>query len=65
MLISVVIPAFDEEGYLGQTLASLNSARAFLRERESVSTEIVVVDNDSSDSTAQVAREAEVEAKRL
>jgi glycosyltransferase involved in cell wall biosynthesis len=57
MLISVVIPAFDEEGYLGRTLASLNSARAFLRERESVSTEIVVVDNDSSDSTARVARE--------
>ncbi|MDT5268118.1 MAG: hypothetical protein QOH49_304 [Acidobacteriota bacterium] len=57
MLISVVIPAFDEEAYLGQTLASLNSARTFLRERESVSVEIIVVDNDSSDSTAEVARE--------
>lgn len=57
MLISIVIPAFDEEAYLGRTLASVNSARALLLERESVSTEIIVVDNDSSDSTARLARE--------
>ena len=57
MLISVVIPAFDEEAYLGRTLASLNAARALLREREGVPTEIIVVDNDSADSTAKVARE--------
>ena len=57
MLISVVIPAFDEEAYLGPTLASLNAAKAFLREREGVTTEIIVVDNDSKDSTCNVARE--------
>jgi glycosyltransferase involved in cell wall biosynthesis len=57
MLISVVIPAFEEEDYLGRTLASLNGASAFLREREGVLTEIIVVDNDSSDSTAEVARD--------
>jgi glycosyltransferase involved in cell wall biosynthesis len=57
MLISVVIPAFDEEAYLGPTLASLNAARALLLEREGVPTEIVVVDNDSTDSTDQVASE--------
>lgn len=28
MLVPVVIPAFDEEGYLGPTLDSLNRARA-------------------------------------
>ena len=56
MLISVVIPAFDEEAYLGPTLASLNGAAAFLREKGGVSTEIVVVDNDSTDSTGTVAR---------
>ena len=57
MLISVVIPAFDEEDYLGPTLASLNGAAALLREKKGVSTEIIVVDNDSSDSTGAVARE--------
>jgi glycosyltransferase involved in cell wall biosynthesis len=56
MLISVVIPAFNEEGYLGETLASLNRARAFLKDEGSSPTEIIVVDNDSGDSTADVAR---------
>jgi glycosyltransferase involved in cell wall biosynthesis len=58
MLISVVIPAFNEEDYLGPTLASLNGAAALLRELKGVSTEIIVVDNDSSDSTGKVARES-------
>ena len=56
MLISVVIPAFNEEAYLGDTLASLNRAEAFLRNKESLATEIIVVDNASDDSTADVAR---------
>src|SRR5688500_19292842 len=57
MLISVVIPAFNEEAYLGQTLAGLDRAAALLREKVKLSAELVVVDNDSSDSTAEVARE--------
>ena len=56
MLLSVVIPAFDEEAYLGRTLDSLRGAGAFLREREGVPVEFIVVDNDSSDATAEVAR---------
>lgn len=56
MLISVVIPAFNEEGYLGETLASLNRAKAFLQDEKSLPTEIIVVDNDSHDATADVAR---------
>lgn len=56
MLISVVIPAFNEEAYLGETLASLGRAKAHLLGRAAVSAEIIVVDNDSSDSTADVAR---------
>lgn len=56
MLISVVIPAFDEEAYLGPTLDSLNRAREFLRARGGGSAEVIVVDNNSSDSTAEVAR---------
>jgi glycosyltransferase involved in cell wall biosynthesis len=56
MLISVVIPAFNEEDYLGETLAGLDRARAFLLREGTGSVEIIVVDNDSSDSTADVAR---------
>lgn len=57
MLISVVIPAFNEEDYLGETLASLGRATAFLRKKEAISAEIIVVDNNSLDSTADVARD--------
>jgi glycosyltransferase involved in cell wall biosynthesis len=56
MLISVVIPAFNEEAYLGETLASLNRAKAILRDEGSLPAEIIVVDNASDDSTADVAR---------
>lgn len=56
MLISVVIPAFNEEGYLGETLARLNRAKAFLQGEGGLPAEIIVVDNDSDDSTADVAR---------
>jgi glycosyltransferase involved in cell wall biosynthesis len=56
MLISVVIPAFNEEAYLGATLASVGRAAALLSDGGGVSAEVVVVDNDSSDSTAEVAR---------
>jgi glycosyltransferase involved in cell wall biosynthesis len=56
MLISVVVPAFNEEGYLGETLASLNQAKACLQGERGLQTEILVVDNDSDDSTADVAR---------
>lgn len=56
MLISVIIPAFNEEGYLGETLASLNRAKAYLQGARGLQVEIIVVDNDSDDSTADVAR---------
>ena len=57
MLISVVIPAFNEEHYLGETLASLDRAKAFLKKKESTSIEIIVVDNNSLDSTTDIARD--------
>ena len=56
MLISVVVPAFNEEAYLGETLASLNRAKAFLLRERGLQPEIIVVDNDSDDRTADVAR---------
>src|SRR3989441_5885068 len=55
MLLSIVVPAFNEEGYLGETLASLNRAKAFLQGERRFEAEIIVVDNDSDDSTADVA----------
>lgn len=56
MLISVIIPAFNEERYLGETLASLNRAKAFLQSEGGLPAEVIVVDNGSDDSTADVAR---------
>ena len=55
MLLTIVVPAFNEEGYLSETLASLDRAKAFLQRERSIQTEIIVVDNDSDDSTADVA----------
>src|SRR2546430_6933672 len=55
MLLTIVVPAFNEEGYLSETLASLERAKAFLQRERSIQTEIIVVDNDSDDSTADVA----------
>lgn len=51
---SVVIPAYNEEFYLGDCLRSLQ--RQDFRGR----VEVIVVDNDSSDATAEVARAAGV-----
>lgn len=56
MLVSVVIPAFNEAGYLGETLACLNRAKAFLQSEGGLPAEIIVVDNDSNDLTADLAR---------
>jgi glycosyltransferase involved in cell wall biosynthesis len=52
---SVIIPACNEENYLGQTLASIAAARAFASELQ---VEVIVVDNASSDRTASIAASA-------
>ena len=57
MLISIIIPAFNEGAYLGEMLASLDRAVGFLSKREGISAEAIVVDNNSLDSTADVARD--------
>lgn len=56
MLISVIVPAYNEEKYLGETLKSIQRAKEFLLKTDAVPTEIIVVDNDSTDSTSDVAR---------
>lgn len=55
MSISVIVPAYNEERYIGETLNNLNSAKDFLLKSKGVSTEIIVVDNGSTDSTASIA----------
>jgi len=57
MRISVVIPAFNEERLLGESLRQVNAALpAFTR--RGWQTELVVCDNNSTDRTAEIARAA-------
>ncbi|MEO5628126.1 MAG: glycosyltransferase family 2 protein [Candidatus Saccharimonadales bacterium] len=49
---SIVIPAYNEEAYLADTLQSLKK-QTFRGE-----VEVIVVDNNSTDATAQVAKQA-------
>jgi glycosyltransferase involved in cell wall biosynthesis len=52
MSCSVIVPACNEEDYLGKTLASIEAARAFASELQ---VEVIVVDNASDDRTASIA----------
>src|SRR5437763_16881655 len=51
-LISSVIPAWNEESVLGATLEAVSAATRHLAEP----TEIIVVDDSSTDRTAEIAR---------
>ena len=51
MKFAVVIPAYNEENYLPDTLRAVAAASADL------SCEIIVVDNESTDKTAQIAKD--------
>ena len=50
-MLSFVVPAYNEEKYLGPTLAAIHAAARAVGEPY----EIVVADDDSSDATVQVA----------
>lgn len=50
---SIIIPAFNEEGYIGATLSRVKTAMA----STGLQGEIVVVDNNSTDRTASIVRE--------
>ncbi|MGQ0655340.1 MAG: glycosyltransferase [Betaproteobacteria bacterium] len=54
MKLSVVIPAYNEEKLLGGTLDCIRTATASLDEHE---WELIVCDNNSTDRTAEIARE--------
>lgn len=55
MKISIVIPALNEEGIVGKTVKSVPVEKL---KKNGLDVEIVVVDNASTDNTAQEAREA-------
>lgn len=57
MKISVVVPAFNEEKLLGRSLAAIKEACAAFDEL-GWNSEIVVCNNNSSDRTPEIAREA-------
>lgn len=57
MKISIIIPAFNEERLLSQTLGHVTSARAALTAL-GWDSELIVCDNNSTDRTADIARAA-------
>ena len=56
-VISIIIPAFNEERLLASTLAQINRARAAFASR-GFGSELIVCDNNSTDRTAEMARAA-------
>ena len=53
--ISIVVPAYNEESYLPGTLASVDAARRCFELELALPTEVIVVNNDSTDATKAVA----------
>jgi glycosyltransferase involved in cell wall biosynthesis len=56
--LSIIIPAFNEERLLGETLRGLGSATAAVFLRRGWEVELIVCDNNSTDRTAELARAA-------
>ena len=57
MRVSIVIPAFNEERLIGETLRQVRAASASFT-RLGWETETIVCDNNSTDRTAEIARES-------
>lgn len=55
--VSIVVPAFNEEKLLAGSLRAVKTAAAEAFSRESVTWELIVCDNNSTDRTAEIARE--------
>ena len=56
MKLTIIIPAFNEETYLAATLDSIQAAAAYLRACSDIDIDTIVVDNNSEDETASIAR---------
>ena len=57
MHLSIIIPAFNEERLIEHCLCSVSIALA-ANARPNFSSEVIVVDNNSTDATADLARQA-------
>ena len=57
MKISIVVPAFNEEKLLGATLERIKAAAKSFHQRN-WETEIIVCDNNSTDRTSEIGRDA-------
>ena len=57
MLLSIIIPAWNEEKLLPETLAAIRSAAGASLTPAGIHWELIVCDNNSTDSTATVAAE--------
>jgi len=55
--ISIIVPAFNEERLLGESLAQIKSAADAFAQR-GWDFELIVCDNNSTDRTAEIARAA-------
>lgn len=58
MLVSIIIPAFNEERLLGGTLSAVKAAAEPVFTGNQWQYEIIVCDNNSTDKTAQIASAA-------
>ncbi len=56
MKLAIIIPAFNEAAYIGATLDSLQAAAAHLQAGSDTAVDVIVVDNNSTDETAAIAR---------
>jgi glycosyltransferase involved in cell wall biosynthesis len=57
VLISIIVPAYNEERLLGDSLAAICAALSSFSARD-WNTELIVCDNNSTDRTAQIAQAA-------
>jgi len=55
--LSVIVPAWNEEKYIGRTIDSLRRAIAVYERERNTTVEIIVVDNNSTDRTGEVAHQ--------
>jgi glycosyltransferase involved in cell wall biosynthesis len=55
--LSVIIPAWNEEKWIGRAIDSLKHAALVYEHERGCTAEIIVVDNNSSDRTGDVARQ--------
>ncbi len=56
MNLTVIVPAFNEADYLPATLDAIEAAAAHLRLRSGAEVDVIVVDNNSTDETADLAQ---------